>query len=116
MQRVAVQRCCEVLRRVHKQRAVVAQTDWLVPDDSCDFAPSPCSWFQDLVTLDSKVANPFVTQFSRQFLGPLPALSRPVTAVLVDVPGISTFCFLHRWLPASQLSLLPHECLILFYS
>jgi hypothetical protein len=53
MQQVANQRCSEVLRRVYKQRASVAQADWLVPDDSYDFDPSTCSWFLDLVTLDS---------------------------------------------------------------
>jgi hypothetical protein len=50
---VAVPRCSEVLRRVYKQSASVAQADWLVPDDSYDFDPSTCSGFLDLVTLDS---------------------------------------------------------------
>jgi hypothetical protein len=50
MQQVAVQRFSEVLRKVYKQRASVAQSDWLVPDD---FDPSTCSWFLDPVTLDS---------------------------------------------------------------
>jgi hypothetical protein len=58
----------------------VASSDWLVPDDSCDFSPSPCLLFLDLVAHVTLVAYPFATQFSRQFLGPLPALSRPVIA------------------------------------
>jgi hypothetical protein len=52
MQQVAVQRCSVVLRRVYKQRASVAQADWLLPEGTYDFAPSTCSWFLDLVPDD----------------------------------------------------------------
>jgi hypothetical protein len=79
MQQVAVLRCSEVLRRVYKQRASMAQADWHVPMKVMTLLVAPV-WFLDLVTHVSQVAYPFVPQRSRQFLGPLPALSRPVTA------------------------------------
>jgi hypothetical protein len=74
MQRVAVQPCKE-LGRAYKQSASEAQADWLVSDNSYDFVPIPCIWFLDVVAHVSTIAYPFVTQYSRQLLGPLPALS-----------------------------------------
>jgi hypothetical protein len=34
---------------IYSFKASVAQADWLLPNDSYDFAPSPCFWFLDLV-------------------------------------------------------------------